>query len=145
MDGKMQMEMFGVQLARAVVLTVARNGMCRLQAADIETSGLKNQINLNEENMLIIPEPSRYYCEPDEDYFFAWLKAIPAIKNVIGTPTGLELTIEEPIDKLSFYELVGLMTRYSLDRRCLRQLCSLQSDPWFNDPKNYWYSAVFSD
>ena len=95
--------------------------------------------------MFLIPEPSRYYCEPDEDHFFAWLKSIPAIKKIVGTPTGIELLIEEPIDKLSFYELVGLLTRYDLDRRCLRPLCIQHSDPWFNDKKNYWFDAVFSD
>ncbi|WP_211442011.1 hypothetical protein [Collimonas humicola] len=93
--------------------------------------------------MLLVPGPFRYYCEPDEDYFFAWLKAIPAVKAVVGTPSGLELTLEAPIDKTSFYELVGLMARYGLDRKCLRPLCQSQSDPWFNDPQNYWYEAVF--
>ena len=97
------------------------------------------------EEMLLIPGPFRYYCEPDEDYFFAWLKAIPAVKEITGTPAGLEITIEEPMDKISFYELVGLMTRYDLDRKCLRPLCRAQSDPWFNDPGNYWYAAVFCD
>ena len=95
--------------------------------------------------LVIIPNPSLYYCEPDEDYFFAWLEAIPAVKEVTGTPAGLELKIQEPIDKTSFYELVGLLTRYGLDRKCLRPLCKSQSDPWFNDPQNYWYSAVFEE
>lgn len=96
-------------------------------------------------NMVLIPEPDLYYCEPDEEYFFTWLEAIPAIKEVTGTPDGLELKIDLPIDKISFYELVGLMTRYGLDRKCLRPLCMFQLDPWFNDPKNYWYDAVFGD
>ena len=93
--------------------------------------------------MLLIPEPSLYYCEPDENCFFTWLNAIPAVRDVTGTPAGLELAIEEPIDKISFYELVGLMTRYGLDKRCLLPLCESQSDPWFRDSKNYWYAAVF--
>lgn len=97
------------------------------------------------ECMLLIQEPALFYCEPDEDYFFTWLKAIPAVKSITGTPMGLELIIEEPIDQLSFYDLVGLMTRYGLDRKCLRPLCESQTDPWFRDTKNYWYSAVFSD
>ena len=85
----------------------------------------------------------RFYCESDEDHFFAWLKSIPAIKAVVGTPEGLNLTIEEPIDQLSFYELVGLMTRYQLDKKALHQLCDSQQDPWFTDTKNYWYASVF--
>ena len=95
--------------------------------------------------IFLIPEPSRYYCETDEDHFFGWLKSIPAVKEIAGTPGGLELTIDEPIDKLSFYELVGLLTRYSLDRNCLRLLCTHQLDPWFNDKNNYWYESVFCD
>lgn len=93
--------------------------------------------------MLLIPEPSVYYCEPDEEHFFSWLRAIPAIREVTGTPAGLELIVDEPIDKVSFYELVGLLTRYGLDSKCLQPLCCLQTDPWFNDPKNYWYANVF--
>ena len=92
--------------------------------------------------LLSIPEPAMYYCEADEEHFFAWLEHIPAIKNVEGTPRGLTLTIEEPIDKLSFYELVGLLMRYQLDPRCLRPLCESQTDPWFADAKNYWYRSV---
>lgn len=93
--------------------------------------------------LLHIPEPTRFYCESDEDHFFAWLESIPAVKAVVGTPEGLNLTIEVPIDRLSFYELVGLMTRYQLDKKSLRQLCEGHADPWFNDAKNYWYTSVF--
>ena len=93
--------------------------------------------------LLLIPEPNRFYCESDEDHFFAWLKGVPAIKDIVGTPEGIALTIAEPIDKPSFYDLVGLMTRYHLDRTCLRPLCESQLDPWFRDTKNYWYAGVF--
>lgn len=93
--------------------------------------------------MILICEPATFYCESDEECFFGWLKSIPGMKNVTGTPGGLELDIEEPIDKLSFYELVGLMTRYGLDRKALLPLCAKQSDPWFKDPQNYWFNAVF--
>ena len=94
--------------------------------------------------LLLIPEPTRFYSESDEDYFFAWLKSIPAIKNFVGTQGGLSLTIEEPIDQLSFYELSGLLTRYQLDKKVLRRLCELHDDPWFTDAKNYWYESVFA-
>ena len=93
--------------------------------------------------LLRIPEPARFYCEADEDHFFAWLQRIAAVKAVVGTPDGLDLTIDIPIDQLSFYELVGLMTRYQLDKKSLRPLCDGQTDPWFTDKKNYWYESVF--
>lgn len=95
--------------------------------------------------MLLIIKSPVYHCEPDKDHFFAWLEDIPAIKEVTGSLDSLELIVEDPIDKISFYELVGLLTRYGLDRKCLRPLCKSQSDPWFNDPQNYWYSAVFEE
>ena len=93
--------------------------------------------------MLLISEPGPFYCESDEDSFFAWLKSIPAVKAVTGTALGLEIALDEPVDRLSFYEIVGLFTRYGLDRRQLRLLCESNEDPWFHDPKNYWYAAVF--
>ena len=94
--------------------------------------------------LLSIPEPSRYFCESDEDHFFGWLKSIAAVKEVVGTPAGLDLTVDSPIDRLSFYELVGLMTRYQLNKKCLLQLCAGHEDAWFNDAKNYWYESVFN-
>ena len=66
------------------------------------------------------------------------------MKIVTGAPGGLELTIDEPIDRASFYELVGLMTRYGLDTQCLKPLCESNPDSWFKDNKNYWHAAVFS-
>lgn len=93
--------------------------------------------------MLLIPEPSCFYCEADEDHFFAWLQGIAAIKAVTVTPDGLDLKIETPIDRVSFYELAGLMTRYQLDKKCLQPLCNGHEDPWFNDKKNYGYKFVF--
>jgi hypothetical protein len=92
--------------------------------------------------LLRIPEPTRFYCEADEDHFFAWLNGIAAVKSVVGAPDGIELTIPIPIDQFSFYELVGLLTRYQLDAKTLRPLCQGHSDPWFMDKKNYWYEAV---
>lgn len=94
---------------------------------------------------LVIPEPQLYYCEADERHFFAWLQAIPAITKVVGMPAGLQLDVKTPIDRQSFYELVGLMTRYQLNGSSLRPLCEGNPDPWFADKKNYWYDAVFSD
>lgn len=94
--------------------------------------------------LISIDQPEWFYCEPDEEYFFAWLQSITAVKSFVGTPPkGLDLTIEVPIDRTSFYELVGLMTRYQLDKKSLRQLCEGHEDAWFNDAKNYWYASVF--
>ena len=94
--------------------------------------------------LISIDQPEWFYCDSDEESFFAWLQRIVAVKAFVGTPPhGLNLTIEVPIDRTSFYELVGLMTRYQLDKKSLRQLCEGHEDAWFNDAKNYWYASVF--
>jgi len=95
--------------------------------------------------VFLIREPIRFYCPLDEDHFFAWLHDIPAVKGVDGTVAGLELDIEEPIDKTSLYELIGLLTRYDVDRRCLRPLVESNPDPWFRDPGRYWHQSVFGE
>lgn len=93
--------------------------------------------------LLRISEPRRFYCEPDEYHFFTWLQKIAAVKAIMGTPDGLDLTLQVPIDRTSFYELVGLLTRYQLDRTSLRPLCEGHTDSWFTDDTNYWYESVF--
>jgi hypothetical protein len=81
--------------------------------------------------VLLIPEPPFFYGQLDEDHFFGWLKDIASVKDVTGTPNDLQLDIVEPIDRASFLELAELLTRYGLDRRCLRPLAEAQDDPWF--------------
>jgi hypothetical protein len=95
--------------------------------------------------VLLIPQPPFFYGQLDEDHFFGWLKDIAAVNNVTGTPKGLELDIVEPIDRASFLELAGLLTRYGLDLRCLRPLLQSQPDPWFRDPEKFWHQSVFGD
>jgi len=89
-----------------------------------------------------IPEPESFYCDGDEDQFFAWLKSLPAVRSIKGGQDGLAIEYVAPIDRLSFYELVGLLSRYQLDLSSLRPLCESQKDSWFSDQNNYWYSAV---
>lgn len=92
-----------------------------------------------------ISEPMPFYCEKDEDYFFQWLQSIPAVTSVTGSARGLQLTLEDPIDKQSLYELAGIMTRYSIARKCLRTLCNASNEAWFKDSSMYWYKDVFED
>ena len=92
------------------------------------------------EQVLLIREKI-YFSQLDEDHFFAWLQEIPAVKRVT---VGLEVVVKEPIDKASLYDLIAVMTRYGLDRKCLRPLCESHKDRrWFADPKKYWHKAVF--
>lgn len=92
--------------------------------------------------MIFIPEPRFFHCEPDEEVFFQWLYELPTFENVIGTPTGLELYLTK-IDKITLYELIALLFRYGLDKKCLKILCEEHEDKSFRDPKNYWYAEIF--
>lgn len=92
---------------------------------------------------LLIPEPERFYCQADEDHFFDWLNGVEGVEAVKGRPEGLWLTLKMPASRSTVYDLIGLLTRYGLDRTSLRPLCEGQADPWFSDTKNYWYEAVF--
>ena len=92
---------------------------------------------------LTIKEPVPFFSEEDENSFFRWLQSIPAVRKVVGTPEGLKLTLIEP-DKLSIYELIALLTRYQLDRRCLRDICeSSKERAWFRRKEMYWYDSFY--
>jgi hypothetical protein len=131
MVGKIKKATFGVQQVLrgpAQERMEALTGMYSRPEVVIEIGGHNNEQGVFV-MLLLIPEPTSFYSESDEDYFFDWLKSIPAIKDVVGVRGGLNLTIEDPIDQLSFYELIGLLTRYQLDKKVLRRLCELHDDP----------------
>jgi len=93
---------------------------------------------------LTIKEPVPFFSEGDEDSFFRWLQSIPAVRKVARTPEGLKLTLRQPPDKLSIYELIAVMSRYQLDMRCLRDICeSSKERAWFRRKETYWYDSVY--
>jgi hypothetical protein len=91
----------------------------------------------------MIPEPKRWKSYGEERAFFHWLEWIPGVASVVGTPDGLEVNFDKPIDSEALRELVVLMRRYNLDMSCLRDLCLTIDDDWFRDKKTYFYKAVF--
>jgi hypothetical protein len=80
----------------------------------------------------------------DEKNFFDWLGSIPAVKSIRGTPVGLELSVDKPMDRTSLYDLIAVLTRYGLDRKCLKGIAAPEDAKWFEDPAKYWHSAIFS-
>ncbi len=91
---------------------------------------------------LTIKEPL-FFSQEDENSFFRWLRSIPAVRRLVGTPEGLKLTLKEP-DKLSIYELIAVMSRYQVDMRCLRDICeSSKERAWFRRKRMYWYDSVY--
>lgn len=94
---------------------------------------------------LLIDEPKRFYCQPDEEHFFAWLNGIDEVEKVVGSQAGLLIEFKRPIGRDGFYELVGLLTRYGLNCSCLQPLCAAHPDDWFRDKVNYWHKSVFGE
>jgi hypothetical protein len=95
--------------------------------------------------VITLGEPSLYYCPEDEDHFFGWLQAAPAVRAVKGRPEGLSVSIATPIDDQSLRSLLGLLARYGVKGTPLRALCTRQNEKWFKHPGTYWYASVFED
>ncbi|TRL30317.1 hypothetical protein FM996_17245 [Methylosinus sporium] len=92
---------------------------------------------------IIIGEPIPFFSNGDEDSFFYWLKSIDAVQGFVGCPSGLEITLTDPVDEHSLRELIGLATRYGLDMRWLRQFRNDANKLWFDDETTYWHKSVF--
>ena len=87
----------------------------------------------------------RWFSDGDEDYFFAWLKSVDQVKHYAGGPRGLVVTLAEPVDDPNLRELIGLMRRYDLDMKWLRQLRTKENEKWFASETKDWHQSVFKD
>lgn len=94
---------------------------------------------------LIIEEPDPFWSRLDEKSFFEWLKSIPAVKRIVGTKNGLEISLETPLDEPNLRDLIAVMHRYGIDKKCLRDFCTPDNEKWFKDPEKYWYKSVFEN
>lgn len=92
---------------------------------------------------ILIKEPVPFYSQLDEDYFFAWLQDITKVKAVKGTPRGLEILLDKPVDEECLADLAALLTRYSVDLKPMKALCAPNNERWFRDPNRRWHQAVF--
>lgn len=115
-------------------------GIARLNAnAKAEkVQGMKPQTTT-----LNIGEPNPFFAYSDEWCFFKWLQRIKAVKRVRGTPQGLLVEINDPIDDGSLRDLIALLTRYSMDTRCLAALSNPKNEAWFKKPSKFWFRGVF--
>ena len=92
---------------------------------------------------IAIDVPGMFYSTRDEDHFFAWLRSIDGVHAVVGHGRTLQVTVTYPLRWESFRDLVVLMTRYGLDRRCLMPLAERGRSPRFRDPRQFWFEGVF--
>ena len=92
---------------------------------------------------LIIKEGT-YYSQGDENAFFKWLESISGVSRVVGSPTGLIVTLRSrSLSESSLRELIALYFRYSLPMAALAQFETPKNTAWFRGPKAYWHKAVF--
>lgn len=91
---------------------------------------------------IIVIEPE-FLSSLDEDFFFQWLKSIPAIEEIRGTSKGLLLKVLNPIDDDSLVELIGIMHRYSINSRALARFLTGENASWFHQETAFWFSSIF--
>jgi hypothetical protein len=93
--------------------------------------------------VITLKDAHQFYCREDEDHFFGWLQAIPAVVSVKGRLRLLEVSVAVPIDDQSLRAFLGLLARYGVDGTPLRPLCTPENEKWFKDPEKYWFDSVF--
>ena len=93
---------------------------------------------------LVIEEPPLWYCYADEKSFFGWLEAISPVKEVVGKPDGLHVTLSRHPSRNQLMDLIELLYRYELDMKPLAELRTPRNQNWFADPKAYWHGRVFA-
>ena len=94
---------------------------------------------------LNVGDPSPFFAYSDEWAFFNWLKRIKAIKHVVGTPKGLRIEVNDPIDDSSLMDLIALLTRYSMSKRCLSIFSNPKNAKWFKKSGTFWFRDIFRE
>jgi hypothetical protein len=85
-----------------------------------------------------------FYSYLDEKHFFTWLESIDGIRDVKGTTAGLLVRLAgKGLDRSGAYDLIGLLARYGLGMRFVRDLIRPEDEAWFDDPAKYWHSQMF--
>ena len=97
---------------------------------------------MEEMKILVVQEPW-FYSYQDESLFFKWLETLSAVARFQGTPRGLEISLKADLGKAEICDLLAWMTRYDLDRKQIRGLCTPENEVWLKNPDAYWHNAVF--
>ena len=85
-----------------------------------------------------LKEP-RYFSYLDEFHFFSWLESIEGVIDVAGGEEGLVVTVSSNgLSRDALYDLIAILTRYSLSVESILQVVGQDDVAWFNDPTAYW-------
>ena len=79
------------------------------------------------EVVIIIKGPT-FFVQEDEERFFAWMYALPAFEEVIGSGRNLHIYLREPVDDETVRQLVTLCRRWCIDISPIRKLRSPTND-----------------
>ena len=87
-----------------------------------------------------------YFSPGDEAAFFSWLKSIPGVKGLRGTPGGLLVDlVSKRLSNSALRELIALHYRFALPMKDLQQFKTARNAAWFEDPAAYWHAFVFGE
>jgi len=93
---------------------------------------------------LLVPGPLFYWCQLDEDLFFAGLKKILCVTQVAGRERSLLVHVDDSaVTDDDLHNLIGLFTRYELDVSVLKALINDANRQWVTRGNAYWHSRMF--
>jgi hypothetical protein len=85
-----------------------------------------------------------FYHQSDERAFFEWLSRIHCVKSFASEGRlGLVVHLKHRPENDDLWQLLALCQRYGVNMQQLAKFETDENRRWFNDPKMYWYSAVF--
>ncbi|MBE7217451.1 MAG: hypothetical protein INR64_03175 [Caulobacteraceae bacterium] len=85
-----------------------------------------------------------FYHQADERAFFDWLERIPCVASVRGEgKDGLVVRLKRRPGQDDLRQFLALGHRYKIDMQQFAKFETEANRSWFNDPKMFWYEAVF--
>ncbi len=100
---------------------------------------------MNEPSIILVCKKVRFFSRKDEDAFFAWIKSIECIDNIIAKGDELYLNIVSiHLHDQDLRDLLALFYRYKIDMKQLGQFLNKNNSLWFfKNKKAYWHTRVF--
>ncbi|MEZ5691220.1 MAG: hypothetical protein R3D71_06115 [Rickettsiales bacterium] len=97
-------------------------------------------------NIITIKSPNPFFSYLDEKSFFTWLESIDGVVKVAGYLDELDISLDVPLSEESLRDLIAVMHRYNVDKKCLKEFVTPENKKWFKDNKNaYWHNSIFGD
>ena len=109
-------------------------------------TGTDKRIPGRAHEMIILAATSLiYFSNGDENAFFSWLKAIPAIERFEGAGRDLNISVRELISDDDLRNIIALFKRYNIDMRQLAVFKNESNQMWVFDRRKFWFYDVFGN